>query len=39
MTWDTELLYSKRDVDVEGWRQFFPFVGSDVNVFSEPSFG
>jgi len=38
MTWDTELLYSKRDVDVEGWRQFFPFVGSDVNALGNAPF-
>lgn len=28
MAWDTEFLYSQRKTEVEGWRQFFPFVGS-----------
>lgn len=28
MSWDTELLYSRRETNVEGYRQFFPFVGS-----------
>ncbi|PKP81804.1 MAG: TonB-dependent receptor [Alphaproteobacteria bacterium HGW-Alphaproteobacteria-18] len=29
--WGTEFLYSKRKTDVEGWRQFFPVVGSAIN--------
>ncbi len=31
ITWDTELLYNQRTVDVEGWRQFFPLIGSATN--------
>lgn len=31
IAWDSELLYSKRKTDVEGWRQFFPVVGSAIN--------
>jgi iron complex outermembrane receptor protein len=28
IAWDSELLFSRRDTEVEGWRQFFPVVGS-----------
>ncbi|WP_439619641.1 TonB-dependent receptor plug domain-containing protein [Hyphomonas sp.] len=28
IAWDTELLFSRRETNVEGWRQFFPVVGS-----------
>ena len=28
IAWDTELLFSRRETSVEGWRQFFPVVGS-----------
>lgn len=28
ISWDTEVLYSKRETEVEGWRQFFPIIGS-----------
>ena len=31
ITWDTELLYNKRTTTVEGFRQFFPRVGSATN--------
>ncbi len=31
LTWDSELLYSRRVTEVEGWRQFFPLVGSATN--------
>lgn len=30
-TWDTELLYNRRETEVEGWRQFFPLIGSASN--------
>ncbi len=39
VTWDTELLYSRRNVQVEGWRQFFPLVGSAINPAGSPAFG
>ena len=32
IAWDTELLYSRRETDVEGWRQFFPYVGGNMNL-------
>ena len=32
MSWDSEALFSRRTIDVEGWRQFFPIVGSAVNI-------
>lgn len=28
--WDTTLLYTKRETEAVGWRQFFPWIGSDV---------
>lgn len=28
IAWDSELLFSRRETSVEGWRQFFPVVGS-----------
>jgi len=28
IAWDSELLFSRRETSVEGWRQFFPLVGS-----------
>ena len=31
VTWDTELLFSRRETEIEGWRQFFPRVGSATN--------
>ncbi len=31
MQWDTELLYSRRETESEGWRQFFPYVGGVMN--------
>lgn len=33
IAWDTELLYSRRETNVEGYRQFFPFVGSSQTPF------
>ncbi len=40
IVWDTELLYSRRVTEVEGWRQFFPFVGSAINpAGNNPAFG
>ncbi|OZB16394.1 MAG: hypothetical protein B7X53_09040 [Hyphomonas sp. 34-62-18] len=39
IAWDTELLYSKRKTDVEGWRQFFPIVGSANNPAGSPVYG
>jgi iron complex outermembrane receptor protein len=39
MTWDSELLYSQRKTEVEGWRQFFPIVGSAINALgNNPAF-
>lgn len=31
MAWDSEFLYSQRTTEVEGWRQFFPLIGSATN--------
>ncbi|MAT36343.1 MAG: TonB-dependent receptor [Ponticaulis sp.] len=31
ITWDSEVLFSRRETEVEGWRQFFPNVGSATN--------
>jgi len=31
IVWDSELLFSRRETEVEGWRQFFPVVGSAIN--------
>lgn len=39
MTWDTELLYNKRTTRSEGFRQFFPYVGSNVNPAGNPAYG
>lgn len=39
MTWDTEALYNKRTTNVEGWRQFFPRVGSFNNPAGNPAYG
>ena len=40
IAWDTEALYSQRKTEVEGWRQFFPFVGSAINpAGNNPAFG
>ncbi|KCZ93813.1 TonB-dependent receptor plug domain-containing protein [Hyphomonas johnsonii] len=40
MAWDTELLYSRRETNVEGWRQFFPVVGSATNAAgNSPNYG
>lgn len=30
VTWDSEFLASRRTTEFEGWRQFFPFVGSSA---------
>lgn len=30
VSWDSELLFSRRTTEVEGWRQFFPIVGSSA---------
>lgn len=40
IAWDSEVLYSKRKTDVEGWRQFFPIVGSSATPFGViPAYG
>jgi iron complex outermembrane receptor protein len=40
VAWDSEVLYSKRKTDVEGWRQFFPVVGSANNpAENDPYYG
>lgn len=40
VTWDSELLYSRRETNVEGYRQFFPFVGSALNpAGNNPAYG
>lgn len=40
VAWDTEFLYSSRTTDVEGWRQFFPLIGSANNpAGNNPAFG
>ncbi len=39
MSWDTEVLYNKRKTSVEGWRQFFPRVGSNNNPAGNPAYG
>ncbi|MEQ9434846.1 TonB-dependent receptor [Hyphomonas sp.] len=40
MTWDSEVLFSRRTTDVEGWRQFFPIIGSAINIAgNNPAFG
>ena len=40
IAWDSEALYSKRKTDVEGWRQFFPVVGSANNpAGNDPYYG
>ena len=40
IAWDTELLYSSRKTNVEGWRQFFPVVGSATNAAgNNPAYG
>ncbi|MFN4185682.1 MAG: TonB-dependent receptor domain-containing protein [Hyphomonas sp.] len=40
ISWDTEMLYSKRKTDVEGWRQFFPIIGSATNpAGNNPGYG
>ncbi len=31
ISWDTELLYNQRTTSAEGWRQFFPLIGSASN--------
>ena len=30
VNWDTELLFSRRVTEIEGWRQYFPYVGSSA---------
>lgn len=32
VAWDSEILFNRRTTDAEGWRQFFPIVGSAVNI-------
>lgn len=40
INWDTELLLTRRTTEVEGWRQFFPSVGSALNpAGNNPGFG
>ena len=39
ITWDSEFLYSKRETEVEGWRQFFPTIGSANNPAGNPLYG
>ena len=39
LTWDSEFLYNKRKTTVEGWRQFFPRVGSFNNPAGNPAYG
>ncbi len=40
MAWDTEVMYSQRKTEVEGWRQFFPVVGSADTPFGYiPAYG
>lgn len=40
MTWDTEALYNRRTTNGEGFRQFFPRVGSATNpAGNNPNFG
>ena len=36
ISWDSELLYSRRVTEVEGWRQFFPVIGSADNAAGSP---
>ncbi|NQY41109.1 MAG: TonB-dependent receptor [Henriciella sp.] len=31
LTWDSEVLFNRRETEIEGWRQFFPLVGSATN--------
>ncbi|MBU1288762.1 MAG: TonB-dependent receptor [Alphaproteobacteria bacterium] len=38
MSWDSEALFSRRTTDVEGWRQFFPIIGSSVNIAGNDPF-
>jgi iron complex outermembrane receptor protein len=40
MNWDSELLLTRRTTEIEGWRQFFPSVGSALNpAGNNPGFG
>ncbi len=40
VVWDSELLYTRRTTEVEGWRQFFPIIGSAANIAgNNPVFG
>ena len=40
ITWDTEFLYNRRTTEFEGFRQFFPIVGSATNpAGNSPTFG
>jgi iron complex outermembrane receptor protein len=36
MAWDTEVLYSRRETEAEGWRQFFPVIGTADNAAGSP---
>jgi iron complex outermembrane receptor protein len=40
VSWDTEFLYSRRETSSEGFRQFFPSVGSAINpAGNNPNYG
>ncbi|MCA8893480.1 MAG: TonB-dependent receptor [Hyphomonas sp.] len=38
MAWDTEVLYSRRQTEAEGWRQFFPVIGTADNAAGSPAY-
>jgi iron complex outermembrane receptor protein len=38
MAWDTEILYSRRETEAEGWRQFFPVIGTADNAAGNPAY-
>lgn len=40
LTWDSEVLFNRRETEAEGWRQFFPLIGSAINpAGNNPFFG
>ena len=39
LVWDTEFLWSRRITEADGYRQFFPFVGSGANIFGASFLG
>lgn len=40
LAWDTEFLFNRRETEAEGWRNFFPVVGSALNpADNNPFFG